>query len=77
MSDRKAKMRARLFERDGNKCHLCGLPMSIYHPNHPLGATIDHLIPRSQGGNNDISNLKLAHKRCNEARADAPLGEIA
>ncbi|WP_367179785.1 HNH endonuclease [uncultured Paraglaciecola sp.] len=28
-------------------------------------ATIEHLEPISNGGTNDLSNLRLAHKRCN------------
>ncbi|WP_367179845.1 HNH endonuclease [uncultured Paraglaciecola sp.] len=28
-------------------------------------ATIEHLVPMSFGGSNDLSNLRLAHKRCN------------
>lgn len=30
--------------------------------------TIDHIIPRSVGGSDDISNLALACRRCNERR---------
>jgi HNH endonuclease len=30
--------------------------------------TIDHIIPRSLGGSDDISNLALACRRCNERR---------
>ena len=30
--------------------------------------TIDHVIPRSVGGSDDISNLALACRRCNERR---------
>jgi 5-methylcytosine-specific restriction endonuclease McrA len=30
--------------------------------------TIDHLVPRSLGGSDDIDNLALACRRCNERR---------
>ena len=30
--------------------------------------TIDHLVPRSLGGSDDINNLALACRRCNERR---------
>lgn len=30
--------------------------------------TIDHLVPRSLGGSDDIENLALACRRCNERR---------
>ena len=73
----KAKLRFKLAERDGPNCHICGGLMNFDRPRRKTGATVDHVIPRSQGGSNDISNLKLAHKRCNEARGDTPLGKIA
>lgn len=34
------------------------------HPD-PLCASIDHIVPLSQGGTNDLTNLQLAHLRCN------------
>jgi 5-methylcytosine-specific restriction endonuclease McrA len=30
--------------------------------------TIDHIVPRSLGGSDDIDNLALACRRCNERR---------
>lgn len=33
-------------------------------------ASRDHIIPRSLGGTNDISNLALAHKLCNSKRGN-------
>lgn len=45
-----------VIERDHGICHLCGQP----------GAdTADHVIPRSVGGSDALSNLKAAHRRCN------------
>jgi len=31
---------------------------------------LDHIQPRSHGGGNDIGNLQLTHKACNQARKD-------
>lgn len=36
----------------------------------PEFATLDHVIPKSKGGTLILSNLRLAHGRCNKARAD-------
>ena len=49
---------ARLLERDGDTCFLCG---------HPLGddLTEEHLVPVTAGGPNHIANKALAHKGCN------------
>lgn len=29
---------------------------------------IDHIVPLAEGGSNDISNLALTHRRCNDIR---------
>ena len=46
----------------GQTCGLCGLHVPYKK------ATIDHILPRSLGGSNQISNLQLAHGRCNNKK---------
>lgn len=61
----------RFVERDGGVCGLCGVVVN------PGEATRDHVIPASLGGARSRHNLRLAHRACNEARADAfPSGEF-
>lgn len=48
----------------GDTCHLCLLPGAT---------TADHLIPRSAGGLDDLTNLRPAHHRCNSRRNARPL----
>jgi hypothetical protein len=64
-----AKQRARVKERDGWRCYLCGLdvPRDARWPDSSAG-TIDHVIPVAQGGPNTMSNLRLAHWICNVAK---------
>lgn len=62
----KAK-RAAIYARDENRCVWCG------HDGRML--TIDHLIPRSKGGNNDPSNLVTTCMRCNRLRGNRSLRE--
>jgi 5-methylcytosine-specific restriction endonuclease McrA len=52
----------RLIERDGLTCQICFEPM--------VGGdfTLDHIVPRGEGGGNGIHNLRLAHYRCNHGR---------
>lgn len=51
-----------LFRRDGNICFWCG---NIIRRNE---ATIDHIIPRKQGGSNNLENLRLVHNCCRVER---------
>lgn len=40
-------------------------------------ATIDHIIPLSKGGKDEITNMQLAHYDCNQLKADSlPSDEI-
>jgi 5-methylcytosine-specific restriction endonuclease McrA len=45
----------------------CGICQGPGLPND----TVDHIVPLAEGGGNERSNLRRAHKRCNEARAGA------
>lgn len=59
-------------------CALCdGLlaPLDA-DPNHPLYRSIDHIRPKSKGGTNELSNLRVAHRRCNELRGNGDVDLI-
>lgn len=60
-----------LIGRDGILCSICCYPMRPRADpgKDPDAATIDHRVPRSRGGGDHISNLQLAHRRCNAERA--------
>jgi 5-methylcytosine-specific restriction enzyme A len=45
------------------RCAVCGLPSML---NDPL--TADHIVPRSEGGGNEQSNLRAVHRSCNQRR---------
>ena len=63
-----------VFERDGWRCHLCGQFVSKdISRTDPMGATVDHLVPLSLGGDDDAANVALAHRRCNGLRGVRPL----
>jgi 5-methylcytosine-specific restriction endonuclease McrA len=51
--------RRNLFSRDKNKCQYCGKRFSA------TDLTLDHVVPRVQGGGNSWSNLVCACMKCN------------
>jgi hypothetical protein len=67
---------AEIFERDGWKCGICRRRISkrLQHP-HPRSASLDHVVPLSQGGNHLRSNARAAHLRCNISRGNRGGGE--
>lgn len=57
----------------GPVCWLCGLPIDLTLSRRALGGlTIDHVVPRSKGGTDDLVNLRPAHYACNCSRQDKP-----
>lgn len=50
-----------LLERDGPLCRYCGAPTSLAYPD----PHIDHVVPKSKGGGNELTNLVIACPPCN------------
>ena len=52
-------------------CAICGKPVdkSLKYP-HPMSPSVDHIIPCSRGGSDDLDNLQLAHRKCNRDKSD-------
>jgi predicted nucleic acid-binding Zn ribbon protein len=69
-------LRDYLRERDGDDCGICRGRIDFELLSGPrgdpsgLGASIDHVVPRSVEVNDDPSNLRLAHWKCNHERRD-------
>src|SRR5437016_5516856 len=53
-----------IFERDNGHCRYCGVDMA-QSINHWAATTVDHVVARAAGGNDDPSNLVLACNLCN------------
>ena len=60
-----SKLLQRLFDQALGICAYCGRLTLITRGREPLGATIDHVIPRSNGGTFARANLALACRKCN------------
>jgi 5-methylcytosine-specific restriction enzyme A len=57
-----ADVRNYVFDRDRHQCQSCGLT------DHNTELNIDHIIPISKGGSNDISNLQTLCRQCNQRK---------
>lgn len=49
------------------RCLICGGPV-CFDAQTGAGATIEHILPCSLGGTNDLKNLGIAHLRCNSEK---------
>lgn len=69
--------RSRVLRLHGMECFYCGkkTTMSFGRPQHDLTATVDHLLPVSEGGKHHCDNGRPACRKCNETRGDTPLLE--
>lgn len=78
-SKERQKIRNRLYaERTICKCgKLMWLPEVLYPDGRPAGepirddvATLDHIIPRSRGGSNAVSNFEIMCFECNNRKGN-------
>jgi len=52
------KIRARILNRDGHSCQICGQEAT----------TVDHIVPRRIGGQDNDDNLQALCVRCNTSK---------
>lgn len=77
MGNRKRAKRTALLEKSGAHCFYCSCPVFLRERHEPTGwrpqpddMTLDHLKPKSNGGADDLENLVIACRGCNEEKAD-------
>lgn len=58
-------IKQKLIERDGLRCSMTGETVS-----NPDELTVDHIIPKSKGGTDELDNLILTKRHINAAIAD-------
>lgn len=63
--------RERIWRRDRCRCFYCGNGLSLD------AMTLDHRIPRAQGGTNADTNLVACCRACNQAKGNRSEGEWA
>ena len=62
------EVREYLLEKFGRKCAYCG------KDNIPL--QVEHIIPKTRGGSNRVSNLTIACQSCNQHKGNQTAGEF-
>ena len=64
-----ARVRAQVLERNGYTCQMCGAGAGEpdpQNPNRTVKLHIGHIIDKSHGGTDDISNLRALCSACNQ-----------
>ena len=73
------KMRHMVIARDGKRCRYCGVVVYEGRRKKSLGKktmlVIDHVYPRNRGGTNNINNLVVACKACDDRKGPLTLEE--
>lgn len=70
------EVRAYVLDRNGFTCQMCGAVAGEPHPYDPSRKTrlhIGHIIDKSEGGTDDISNLRAICSVCNEGASNITL----
>lgn len=57
-------LRFQVLKRSGGRCELCGAS------SKDIQIDVDHIIPRSKGGSNKITNLQALCRTCNAQKRD-------
>lgn len=59
----------------GDKCHICKEQIDLDLPRTSrMGLTVDHVMPLSKGGSDELTNLRPAHWICNNRKSDKIYG---
>jgi hypothetical protein len=61
-------LRNKIFKRDYYTCQYCG--------DKGGKLEVDHIIPISKGGNNDLSNLNTSCRKCNRSKYNKNVNEF-
>lgn len=64
------KLRLTVYEREGGRCHICKKLVPKEH------FSLDHITPRSKGGTDSATNLRIAHIGCNASRGNRGPGQF-
>lgn len=52
------------------RCPLCGAWLDYEQGRRPNSAEVDHIMPYSLGGSDDINNVRIICRKCNQSRGN-------
>lgn len=58
------KWKTSIIARDGYVCGLC------HNSVEPQDVSLDHILPITRGGSDDVTNLQVAHRLCNSQKGN-------
>ena len=64
-------VRYEALKRAGKRCELCGVSEGDPRYEERLPLHIDHITPRSKGGSNDLNNLQVLCRSCNQGKGNS------
>jgi HNH endonuclease len=70
------EVRARVLDRNGHTCQMCGAAAGDrdpFHPSRTIRLTMGHIIDKSKGGKDIFSNLRVECTNCNEGLQNTSL----
>jgi len=75
------KLREAVYERDGLTCQYCNKKVILTKDirrkeDYLLQASIDHVIPRNDGGEDSMENCVTACRSCNSRKKDNTVDEL-
>lgn len=73
-------LQSSIYDREDGRCFYCDREVQPFHygsydpsfPYRPDAASMDHIIPQSEGGETYLDNLVLACRECNMERLSEP-----
>jgi 5-methylcytosine-specific restriction endonuclease McrA len=59
-------------------CGICEEPIDYsLHYLDPMAYVVDHIMPLSRGGLDELANKQAAHRSCNRAKSDKLAEDLA
>jgi 5-methylcytosine-specific restriction endonuclease McrA len=72
----KREIRKKVWDKSDKKCFYCRVEMVFKGKQNGKFMTMEHLIPKSQGGRLTEDNIVAACRACNKARGDKSIYEF-